>query len=100
MRGVSTFNERKKALLLPAAAKVANKANNFRLGVYRIPKTDRKKWIARLSKTLDDAEKSGNVSQTKIDNIRKKFDLDKPISVDREEMFTLNTKKGKSNNAT
>lgn len=56
-----------------------------------------KKWIDGLFGLLNDAEKLDAVSANKIANMRKKFDLDRPISVERKEVFTLNTINGKAN---
>ncbi len=60
---------------------------------------NRKKYIEGLSDLLNDAEKSKVISLNKIENIRKKFDLNKSISVERKEVFTLNTTNGSANNA-
>ena len=62
-------------------------------GYVDFEKPTNKKWIDGLSSLLDEAEQNGCVSQTKIDSIRKKFELKKHISFERKDVFTLNTNK-------
>ncbi len=70
-----------------------------KLGFINLKKNTPKKWIKGLSDLLDKAEKDCLVNQNKIDNIRKKFDLDKHSLIETREVIKLNTRKGKKDNA-
>lgn len=61
------------------------------LGYIQFKKSYKKKHIEGLAELLDKAEKSGCVTQNKINSIRNAFELNKSTPVERKEVFTLNT---------
>ncbi len=71
-----------------------------KLGYIKFKDPTNKRWIEGLAEQLDKAERKGLVAQTKIDNMRARFGLDKPTPVERRDVFTLDTSKGVDDSAT
>lgn len=63
------------------------------LGYVQFKKSYQKKHIEGLAELLDKAENLGCIAQSKIDNIRNAFELNKSTHIERNEVFILNTQK-------